>query len=235
MLQMSVSKKPRIAAVTFDVGGTLIEPWPSVGHVYAEVAAKHGFAGLPARLLNCRFAAAWRATNEFDHTRGDWFEIVDRTFAGLLPENAARRFFPELYERFAEASAWRMFDDVLPALKTLAAQGLKLGVISNWDDRLRPLLQSLKLAARFDAIVVSCEAGFSKPSPRIFRRAARELGMPAASILHVGDDAAADVKGARAAGFQAAQIARSAERRRRGQIRSLEDLPALVRAWAGKK
>jgi hypothetical protein len=31
-----------IRAVTFDVGGTLIEPWPSVGRVYAEVAARHG-------------------------------------------------------------------------------------------------------------------------------------------------------------------------------------------------
>ena len=48
-----------IQAVTFDVGGTLIRPWPSVGHVYAEVAARHaqaryaierGFASLCAAL-----------------------------------------------------------------------------------------------------------------------------------------------------------------------------------------
>ena len=31
-----------VKAVTFDVGGTLIEPWPSVGHAYAEVAQRHG-------------------------------------------------------------------------------------------------------------------------------------------------------------------------------------------------
>ena len=41
-----------IRAVTFDVGGTLIEPWPSVGHVYAEVAAQHGWAGLSIEALN---------------------------------------------------------------------------------------------------------------------------------------------------------------------------------------
>ena len=41
---------------------------------------------------------------------------------------------------------------------------MKLGVISNWDDRLRPLLQVLGLEERFDSIVISCEVGDSKPS-----------------------------------------------------------------------
>jgi FMN phosphatase YigB (HAD superfamily) len=57
-----------IRAVTFDVGGTLIEVWPSVGHVYAEVAAWHGVKGLSAELSDRRFAAAWRATRQFSHS-----------------------------------------------------------------------------------------------------------------------------------------------------------------------
>ncbi len=44
--------RKRIRAVTFDVGGTLIEPWPSVGHVYAEVAARHGVAAIDVATLN---------------------------------------------------------------------------------------------------------------------------------------------------------------------------------------
>src|SRR6266542_882226 len=52
-------------AVTFDVGGTLIEPWPSVGHVYADVAASHGLKDISADALNRQFAEAWRALKEF--------------------------------------------------------------------------------------------------------------------------------------------------------------------------
>jgi hypothetical protein len=37
--------RPEIRAVSFDVGGTLIEPWPSVGRAYAEVAARHARPG----------------------------------------------------------------------------------------------------------------------------------------------------------------------------------------------
>jgi hypothetical protein len=68
------------------VGGTLIEVWPSVGHVYAEVAARHGVDGLSAELINRRFAAAWKAARQFDYSRSDW--------AGLgWNEQGRRRFF----------------------------------------------------------------------------------------------------------------------------------------------
>lgn len=61
--------RPPIQAVTFDVGGRLIEVWPSVGQIYAEVAARNGVKGLSAGLLDWRFAAAWRAAKRFSHSR----------------------------------------------------------------------------------------------------------------------------------------------------------------------
>src|SRR5206468_3601936 len=72
-----------IRAVTFDVGGTLIEPWPSVGHIYAEVAARHGMKGLSAVVLNRQFTAAWRARKIFNYARSEWAELVNETFRGL--------------------------------------------------------------------------------------------------------------------------------------------------------
>ena len=55
-----MNAKHRIRAVTLDVGGTLIEPWPSVGHVYARVAERFGIV-CSAEGVNRSFAAAWRA------------------------------------------------------------------------------------------------------------------------------------------------------------------------------
>ena len=112
-----MSPVPKIEAVTFDVGGTLIEPWPSVGHVYAEVAARHGLRSLSPERLNRNFAAAWRAGKNFQHTREAWAALVDQTFAGLCRPRPSRTFFPDIYARFAQSDAWRIYDDAMPALE----------------------------------------------------------------------------------------------------------------------
>ena len=194
---------PKIRAVTFDVGGTLIRPWPSVGHVYAEVAARNGLKGLSPEDLNKKFAAAWCEKKNFQHTKEGWARLVDQTFAGLCEPPPSRTFFPAIYQRFAEADTWRIYDDLLPALDALASKDVPLAVISNWDERLRPLLRQLRLDGYFETIVVSCEVGFAKPSPVIFEHAAKMLRVPPEQILHVGDSAKEDFGGAESAGLQA--------------------------------
>jgi len=216
---------PKVEAVTFDVGGTLIHPWPSVGHVYAEVAAKHGLKNFSPAKLNKNFAAAWRAKKNFQHTRKGWADIVDQTFTGLCEPSPSRSFFPAIYRRFAEADAWRIYGDVLPTLEALASRDIPLAVISNWDERLRPLLQQFQLDRYFETIVVSCEVGFAKPSPVIFEHAAKKLGIVPEQILHVGDSAEEDVAGAKAAGVRALLIDRdntTGDAARIGSLRELE-------------
>ena len=75
----------RIRAVTFDAGGTLIEPWPSVGGVYAQVAAEFGLS-CDAETLNRGFGQAWRGRSDFNYTRAEWFEV----YAKVLPNSANR-------------------------------------------------------------------------------------------------------------------------------------------------
>jgi FMN phosphatase YigB (HAD superfamily) len=77
-----------IRAVCFDVGGTLITPWPSVGHLYAEVAAQHGVPDASLELFNHRFRAVWARRNQPHHTRQQWQELVDEVFAGAGTEPA---------------------------------------------------------------------------------------------------------------------------------------------------
>lgn len=218
----------RIVAVTFDVGGTLIEPWPSVGHVYAEIATRNGVKNVSAESLQSRFEAAWEARTHFNDTRADWENIVNRAFHGLIAEPAGVTFFPELYERFAQPDVWRIFDDVVPTLEALAARGVRLGVISNWDERLRILLKRLRLDNYFENIVVSCEAGMCKPAPGIFERAARAFGAAPETILHVGDSFEMDVHGAESVGFQAVQVLRNEVSTDARVIASLHELLRLV-------
>ena len=219
-MKLSVDTK----AITFDVGGTLIEPWPSVGQIYAEAASRHGYPNISAELLKQRFIAAWHEMKDFNYARAEWASLVDATFRGLIENLPSETFFPELYEQFGRPDVWRVFPDVLPVVETLAARGLKLGIISNWDERLRPLLRELQLHKYFDPVVISCEIGCCKPERRIFEAAADKLGVPVSNILHVGDNVSNDRDGALNAGFQACLLIRGPQGPDAAPIHSLHDL-----------
>lgn len=217
-------------AITFDVGGTLIQPWPSVGHVYAEVARQFGCETISPERLNAQFASAWKRRRQFDYSRAAWLGLVVDTFAGQTSASITEDFFDALYRRFGQPDVWRVFDDVFATLEQLKRRGVRLAVISNWDERLRPLLSALELEPLFDALVISHEAGCMKPSPEIFRRAVDALQLPPEAILHVGDRHDEDFRGARAAGFEALLLNRWGQTDGAGKISSLETLTSLIGA-----
>jgi len=203
-------------------------PSPSVGHIYAEVAARHGLGGMSPEALNRRFTLAWRRLDNFHHGYDEWAALVDQVFDGLTAIPPSETFFPELYQRFAEPGSWHVFEDVVPALEALAGRGINLGIISNWDERLTPLLERLDLRKYFQTLVISREVGFTKPSPVIFELAARNLGLAPHAILHVGDSPETDVAGARAAGFAALLLNRGAADDLDGTINSLRGLEVML-------
>lgn len=201
--------EPRVRAVFFDVGGTLIHPWPSVGEIYAAAAGRHGI-GITAEQAEHAFRESWTALKRpaLTVSRKDWWrELVYRT---LGQDNEA--CFEELFERFARAEAWRIYPDVDDALREARNRGLHLGLITNWDERLRPLLREIGLAPRFDSLTVSCEIGVEKPSPAIFRAALAAARVKPAEALHVGDSYEEDVQGACAVGMRALLLNRGAKR-----------------------
>jgi HAD superfamily hydrolase (TIGR01509 family) len=97
--------------------------------------------------------------------------------------------------------------EVGPLLERLAASHV-LAICSNWPlaatiDR---YVQAAGWSRYLRAVVVSQRVGTIKPDPRMFRVTEAALGMPPAAILHVGDDWAADVVGAKRAGWLAAYL-----------------------------
>ena len=212
-----------IDAITFDAGNTLLQPWPSVGQVYAEVAGNHGVTA-EAAVLEQYFVNAWNEPRKVDYTKRAWSHLVDEVFRGIAEPPPSETFFDTLYERFAEPKTWRVYDDVLPALEALKQQNVRLAVISNWDNRLRRLLERLDLSHQFEVLSISAELGCQKPDPRIFEQTASRLGLPAACVLHVGDSEREDYEGALDAGFQARWLRRSSSSRSTLEIKSLAEL-----------
>jgi REG-2-like HAD superfamily hydrolase len=221
-----------IRAVTFDAGGTLLRPAAPVGEIYARVADAFGVRDVTAAELEENFQREWRQKGEFDYSQDAWFALVRRTF-GLHAARLPDAFYPALYEEFARVECWHLFEDVLPTLDELASHGIPLGVISNWDNRLRTLLAAFKLTGFFDVIIPSCEVAFHKPSPVIYEVAVRQLGLPPEQILHVGDHFLEDVEGARSAGLQSLHLVRGALHKTAGQITSLLEVPTVVELAGG--
>ena len=222
----AVSGFEGIEAVTFDVGGTLINPWPSVGDIYVEVANQFGVEASPD-FINWNFKDAWKSRHNFDYTQEAWFDIVRESF-GVQGAELPDEFFPAVYQRFAEPDVWIVFGDVVRTLEDLAARELKLGIVSNWDDRLIPLLDRLGLKKYFDSIIVSCNVGFTKPSPVIFEQAIRWLKVEPQQMLHIGDSPKEDGEGAKTAGVNCRLVARGRKIAQENEISSLLDVPKLV-------
>ena len=112
----------------------------------------------------------------------------------------------------AEHDAWRPARQLGAAthalLDSLAARGLKLGLVSNAFDPpwlLRRDLEALGVAHRLHASVFSSEVGTRKPHSAIFERALGALGVAPERALFVGDRLYEDVRGASELGMKTVQ------------------------------
>jgi HAD superfamily hydrolase (TIGR01549 family) len=113
---------------------------------------------------------------------------------------------------FTGTAGWELKRDAEFVLETLKwwqdeAGGPKLGVISNFDERLPTLLDALGISHYFDFILTSRECGMEKPSKQIFDIALTRLGITERNkAVHVGDSFDKDVRGASSAGWGAVLI-----------------------------
>lgn len=210
-----------IVAVTFDATGTLFHS-PHRAAVYADVLERHGrpFSVATRASLSSTLDTVWqemacgatphadRFSSHTDGARGFWRRYLDRVCA-LLDLPAPSRFAAaELFHRFASAEPWEVFGDVVTVLDALVARGYRLGVLSNWDERLPEVLSSLGLRDHFAVVVTSVDVGCEKPDARLFEQGVAALGVSAERTLHVGDRQLEDVEGAEAAGLQAWRVDR---------------------------
>jgi putative hydrolase of the HAD superfamily len=208
-----------VSAVLFDAAGTLIALREPLGRTYARVAAEHGAAFDPDAIERA-FARAHGEAPPMVFPGADrgtaavleriwWRDMVRRTFRGAAPGRPFARFpevFDHLWRHFAAADAWRPLPDARATLVQLRRRGFALGVISNFDQRLAPILQGLGLLEFFDPIVLPSDAGAAKPDPRIFAFALKHLGVAPTAAVYVGDDRERDVAGARIAGLHAVDV-----------------------------
>src|SRR5438094_2100196 len=98
-----------------------------------------------------------------------------------------------LYRSLTDRANYALFDDVRPAFDRLQADGVTLGLVSNFEAWLDDLLADLGVRERFAVRVISGLEGIEKPDPRIFHLALERANVTPQEAAYVGDNPVFDV------------------------------------------
>ena len=197
-----------LKAITLDLDDTL---WPSGSAIAAAEARLHTWLGenapaVAASLPPPQFAQFRRAlAAELPQIAHDFtalrHEAMKRALA-LHGENTA--LADAALEVFLIArSEVELYSDVPAALERLSKR-YRLVALSNGNAD----IERAGVGRFFSSVVNARSVGVGKPDPRIFLAACETAGVPAAQVLHAGDDPDFDVRGAVRAGLRAAWINR---------------------------
>ena len=145
-----------------------------------------------------------------DDDKGWWRELVNQVIDRVAPGTKdldRDAFFEVAYSHFAEAGVWEIYPDVIEVLEALRPR-FELAVVSNFDGRLRMILDHLGVSKFFPHIFLSSELGADKPDPLIYHRALKLSGLAPDEVVHVGDEPVRDWQGAEAAGLSVFRLER---------------------------
>jgi REG-2-like HAD superfamily hydrolase len=229
-----------VRAVLFDVGETLVHPAPSFPELFSRVLSDNGHPRGPDLVVKAsrsvfeRFSEAARDNDLWTTSREASARFWKNVYVRMLDELAVESpngLADTLYEAFTDRRNYAMFDDVAPTLDALDADGLAIGIVSNFEAWLDELLVDLGIRERFRAVVISGIEGIEKPDPRIFTLGLELLGLPANEVAYVGDNPEFDVTPPAALGMTPILVDRHDRFRDTDAIRitDLRELPEVIR------
>ncbi|MDC8786939.1 phosphoglycolate phosphatase [Roseateles koreensis] len=189
-------KPSGVAAVLFDLDGTLVDSAPDLAGAANEMRQIRGLAPLSLATLRPlvgagargMLGAALNVAPEHDEYEALKQEFLDRYEQRLTRETA-------------------MFDHVQSMLHALDQTGLPWGVVTNKVERFAiPLVTALGLHTHACVIIGGDTTPHAKPHPAPLLEAARRADVTPACCIYVGDDER-DIVAGRAAGMQTAAAA----------------------------
>ena len=167
-----------VAAVLFDLDGTLIDSAPDLGAAVDKMRVQRGLPSLPLEHYRPMAGAGARG-------------MIGIAF-GITPEHAdfeamKEEFFVNYENCMTERT--RIFDGVHDMIAALVSQGLPWGVVTNKSSRFTdPLTSAMPLFATAGAIVSGNTTPHAKPHPEPLFEAARLLSVDPTRCVYVGDD-----------------------------------------------
>ncbi len=218
--------------VLFDLDGTLLDYRSAQEGALSDCCSELGLepAGSVRRLLRCFIDS--EPVQAIEACRPGAPGTSDPSVCAGFPlsESVSCPGFLDAYFR-ALAGQCALVDGALEVLSEIRPR-CRTAVVSNGPGPVqRSRMEGSGLMQYFDAIVISCEIGMSKPDPGIFQIALKILSAPRETAVVIGDGAASDMRGAEAAGLDFVYFRPDGvfvpEGRRVAQITDLREFPGL--------
>ena len=184
------SASPRVRAVVFDVGETLLDESTEYG-TWAD------WLGVPRHTFSAMFGAVIARGGDYRQTFQHFRPGFDLAGERLRREEA------DFGEHFDERD---LYPDARPSLEKLKQLGFLIGAAGNQTVQAEQQLRALNLPVDF--IGTSAGWGVEKPSAGFFARIVAECACSPEEIAYVGDRFDNDVRPALAAGMVAVFVRR---------------------------
>jgi putative hydrolase of the HAD superfamily len=178
-----------IRATIWDFSGVLIQP--RIPNPHDVLAAELGIT--PQQLAKYFDGRENHSIDTGLETEHDYIQRMLREL-GLSPDSfhLISNFFFDKFE---------LDQEFMTFIRQSRPQMLT-ALCSNFSDRLRPSLQEpWGILNDFDAIIISCEVGSTKPKPEIYQITLQQLNVAPEEAVFI-DDLEENVKGAQALGMQ---------------------------------
>jgi REG-2-like HAD superfamily hydrolase len=148
------------------------KPQPAPKHVSDEIDASFhkAFKEISKKWPNFGF-------NHKINTQDWWREVVFLTFreADYLKlkeeEEKLELIAQRLFEQFSGVEGYKLYPETRLVLTDLRERVDKFGIVTNTDERIHSVLNSLGISNFFDFVICSKEFGVEKPSKQIFEEA----------------------------------------------------------------
>ncbi len=194
----------RPSVIVFDVNETIAD--------YSSLAARFVEVGAPASLAGLWFASVLRDGFALTVTGSSapFADVARSLLLEMLPEPTLNRPVDTAVAHILDGlDHLEPQPDVLPAVRALSEEGLRLVTLSNGGAALAErLLQEADLSTEFEHVLSVDDAGAWKPDRRAYDYAAKVCGVEPAEMLMVAVHPW-DIDGAARAGLQTAWVDRS--------------------------
>jgi putative hydrolase of the HAD superfamily len=191
-----------VRAVVFDFGGVLISP---ITTLIAEVAAWHDVSMV--EMLDVLMGPRESSTSDHPWHRAERGELAIAELqreVSPFASAAGLTLRGDEYDRLL-CGEFTVHAEIVDRIVRLRDEGYLLGLLTNSFIEFRDHIESHIDFSLFDVVVDSSEVGHRKPEPAIYELTTSMLGVPASEILYL-DDFAANIEGAKAAGWRTIHV-----------------------------
>ncbi|CAI6360969.1 unnamed protein product [Macrosiphum euphorbiae] len=208
--------------ITFDITGTLLKYRSSPAIEYSNILNKYGIEvklSTLENLINKNWTFMTKAHPNFGLYTGLEWENYWRIYAQNVFSKAFQienitdnvpltDIIDELMMTYSTGETFKVQNGAIELLDYLKKEQVPLGVLSNYDPRIKSMIENLGLSHYFKFILSSYEVRSEKPDIKIFRKAESyiEKGINRELFLHIGDSYLLDFKGAKNAGWSACLV-----------------------------